>query len=105
MLYRFTTLRKKNIDPPETFAADASAVSSDVISFHYVAEKEHRLLDRLLRGDASIDAATLAPIWPRGREELGGYSHPWPRNARAATEVVTLLRRLRVCEAPRIVTR
>ena len=98
--------KKKNIDPPETFAADASAVSSDVISFHYVAEKEHRLLDRLLRGGASIDAAALAPIWPRGREELGGYSHPWPgRNGRAAEEVVSLLRRLSVCEAPRSVTR
>ena len=99
--------KKKNIDPPEPFAADASAVSSDPISFHYVAEKEHRLLDRILRGGASIEAATLAPIWPRGREELGGYSHPWPgpRNARAAAEVVKLLRRLRVCEAPRSVTR
>ena len=98
--------KKKNIDPPEPFAADASAVSSDVISFHYVAEKEHRLLDRLLRGDAAIDAAALAPIWPRGREELGGYSHPWPgRNGRAAEEIIALLRRLRVCEAPRSVTR
>ena len=98
--------KKKNIDPPEPFAADASAVSSDVVSFHYVAEKEHRLLDRIIRGDASIDAATLAPIWPRGREELGGYSQPFPnRNARAAADVVTLLRRLRVCEAPRSVTR
>ena len=98
--------KKKNIDPPEPFAADASAVSSDVVSFHYVAEKEHRLLDRLLRGDAAVDEMTLAPIWPRGREELGGYSLPWPgRNARAAEEVLTLLRRLRVCEAPRSVTR
>ena len=99
--------KKKNIDPPEPFAADASAVSSDVVSFHYVAEKEHRLLDRLLRGDIAIDAATLAPIWPRGREELGGYSHPWPgpRNGRAAEEVVGLLRRLRVCDGPRSVTR
>ncbi len=94
--------KKKNIDPPEPFAADASAVSSDAISFHYVAEKEHRLLDRIIRGDASIDEKTLAPIWPRGREELGGYSHPWPgaRNTRAAGEVVTLLQRLRVCETP-----
>ena len=98
--------KKKNIDPPEPFAADASAVSSDVVSFHYVAEKEHRLLDRIIRGDASIDAATLAPIWPRGREELGGYSLPWPgKNGRAAADVVSLLRRLRVCEAPRSVTR
>ena len=96
--------KKKNIDPPEPFAADASAVSSDVISFHYVAEKEHRLLDRIIRGDASIDAATLAPIWPRGREELGGYSHPFPgRNGRAAAEVVTLLRRLRVCDARSVI--
>ena len=106
MLSAFIMLPKKNIDPPEPFAADASAVSSDPISFHYVAEKEHRLLDRLLRGDASIDEKTLAPIWPRGREELGGYSLPWPgRNARAAEEVLTLLRRLRVCDAPRSVTR
>ena len=52
----------------------------------------------MTNNDASIDAATLAPIWPRGREELGGYSHPWPnRNGRAAAEVVGLLRRLRVC--------
>ena len=92
--------KKKNIDPPEPFAADASAVSSDAISFHYVAEKEHRLLDRIIRGDASIDEKTLSQVWPRGREELGGYSHPWPgKNGRAAEEVVTLLRRLRVCKA------
>jgi hypothetical protein len=95
--------KKKNIVPPETFAADASAVSSDAISFNYVAEKEHRLLDRLLHRDASIldraDAtAALASMWPRGREELGGYAHPWPgRNERAAARVVGLLRRLRVC--------
>jgi len=91
--------------PPESFAKDGSVVSSDVVSFHYAAGDEQRLLHALLheeravldRGDA---AATLAARWPAGRERLGGYSGGWPAAPAKAAAVVSLLRRLRVCDPP-----
>ena len=98
--------KKANMKPPEPFAKDGSAVSSDVVSFHYVAAPEHRLLHGLLHGDAALldapdAAAQLARRWPDGREELGGYSGPWPRNSRPKqAAILALLRRLRVCAAP-----
>lgn len=97
--------KKNNIQPPEGFKADGSVVASEVISFHYVAAQEHRLLHALLRDEAplladSTAAAQLRARWPSGREELGGYSGPWPSAEHKQDAVVSLLRRLRVCSPP-----
>jgi len=97
--------KKQNMHPPETLARDGSAVATDAVSFHYAAAAEKRLLHALLhedRGlvDAGDAAARLSARWPAGRAELGGYSFGWPGNRQKADRVVSLLRRLRVCEAP-----
>ena len=98
--------KKANMKPPEPFPADGSVVASEVISFHYCAADEHRLLHALLHDGGALLAsgaadAKLAAAWPEGREKLGGYSAPWPKQNRAkAARVLALLRRLRLCDPP-----
>ena len=81
-------------------------VARELISFHYVAAEEARLLDALIRGlhprisspyTHPPQLAQLRAHWPTGKL-LGGYAHPWPspRHEEKALLVAELLDRVQL---------
>lgn len=86
------------------------SISPHSVSFHYVSAHETILLDKLLHDPPPdiFEAGTFETFqqrlrreWPHGKDQLGGYSHPWPsHNPQKEILVAKLLQNLQLCPIP-----
>jgi len=84
-------------------ATGVAGVAADVVSFHYVAAEEARLVDALIHASHSVappyagKTTLLGDAWPSGLASLGGYAHPFPtRSPPRAALVAALLDKIRL---------
>lgn len=93
--------KKKHVDDSQPLLG-VSSVSSHVVSFHYVAGSEARVLDAFLHEPTFSCLDNLEDMgrrWPKAPSDLGGYAHAWPADPVKEHQVATLLDKIRLCES------